>query len=115
MGSVIGDILPMALGVAISPVPIIAVILMLLAPRARAASVAFMLGWVIGVVVVVGAVTFLVQPAGSSDPDDPSLVASSSSSSSEPSSSCSGSGNGGAGRRTARSRRCRRGWPPSTR
>jgi len=76
MGSVIGDILPMALGVAISPVPIIAVILMLLAPKARAASVAFMLGWVVGVVVVVGAVTFLVQPAGSSDPEDPSRVAS---------------------------------------
>ena len=76
MGSVIGDILPMALGVAISPVPIIAVILMLLAPRARAASLAFMLGWVVGVVVVVAAVTFLVQPAGSSDPEDPSLVAS---------------------------------------
>jgi len=35
MGGVIGDLLPTALGVAISPVPIIAVILMLLAPRAR--------------------------------------------------------------------------------
>lgn len=76
MGSVIGDILPMALGVAISPVPMIAVILMLLAPRARAASLAFMVGWVLGVVVVVSAVTFLVQPAGSSDPENPSLVAS---------------------------------------
>ena len=30
MGSVIGEVLPTALGVAISPVPIIAVILMLL-------------------------------------------------------------------------------------
>ena len=34
MGEVIGDLLPVALGVAISPVPIIAVILMLLAPDA---------------------------------------------------------------------------------
>jgi threonine/homoserine/homoserine lactone efflux protein len=76
MGSVIGDVLPLALGVAISPVPMIAVILMLLAPRARAASVAFMVGWVVGVTVVVTAVTFLVQPAGSSDPEDPSVVAS---------------------------------------
>ena len=41
----------MALGVAISPVPIIAVILMLLAPRAKAASVAFMVGWVLGITV----------------------------------------------------------------
>ena len=38
MGAVVGDNLPVALGVAVSPVPIIAVILMLLAPRANAAS-----------------------------------------------------------------------------
>jgi hypothetical protein len=35
-GSVIGDILPLAMGIAISPIPIIAVILMLLSPRAFA-------------------------------------------------------------------------------
>ncbi len=76
MGSVIGDILPVALGVAISPVPIIAVILMLLAPRAKAASVAFLVGWVVGVAAVVTLVTFLVPPGGSSGSDDPSPVAS---------------------------------------
>jgi hypothetical protein len=43
MGSVIGDFLPQALGVAISPVPIIATILMLLAPKAGATSVGFLL------------------------------------------------------------------------
>jgi hypothetical protein len=36
---VIGDLLPLAVGIAISPVPIIAVTLMLLAPRAGEASV----------------------------------------------------------------------------
>jgi hypothetical protein len=35
MGQAIGDLLPSAVGVAISPVPIIAVILMLGTPRAR--------------------------------------------------------------------------------
>ena len=35
MGSVIGEILPLAVGIAISPVPLIAVILMLLSPRAK--------------------------------------------------------------------------------
>ena len=35
MNQVLGDILPLALGVAPSPVPIIAVILMLFAPHAR--------------------------------------------------------------------------------
>jgi hypothetical protein len=48
MGTVIGDLLPLGLGVAISPVPIIAVILMLLAPRAGAASAGFGLVPVIG-------------------------------------------------------------------
>ena len=75
MESVIGDILPVALGVAISPVPVIAVILMLLAPKARAASVAFMVGWVVGITVVVTVVTLLVKPSGSSDASNPSTVA----------------------------------------
>ena len=35
MGNAIGNILPLALGVAISPIPIISVILMLLSPKAR--------------------------------------------------------------------------------
>ena len=34
MGEAIGDVLPLAIGVAISPVPIIAIILMLGTPRA---------------------------------------------------------------------------------
>ena len=52
MSTVIGDILPLAVGVAVSPVPIIAVILMLLAPRATAAGVGFAIGWVVGIVAV---------------------------------------------------------------
>jgi threonine/homoserine/homoserine lactone efflux protein len=59
VGTVIGDLLPLALGVAISPVPIIAVILMLLSPRAGAASVGFALGWLVGIVTIT-AVTVLV-------------------------------------------------------
>ncbi len=38
MGSAIGDTLPLALGIAISPIPIIAAILILLSPRARGTS-----------------------------------------------------------------------------
>ncbi|UTX52006.1 GAP family protein [Leucobacter aridicollis] len=66
MGQVIGDILPLALGIAISPLPIIATILMLLAPNARASSVGFMTGWLAGIVVAVVAFTLLssVIPAG---------------------------------------------------
>lgn len=58
MGAVIGDILPLALGVAISPLPVIAVILMLLSRNPGPTSIGFALGWVVGI--VVGTVVFLV-------------------------------------------------------
>jgi threonine/homoserine/homoserine lactone efflux protein len=48
MGEAIGEILPLAIGVAISPVPIIAIVLMLGTPRARATGTAFALGWIAG-------------------------------------------------------------------
>ena len=53
MGNVVGEILPYALAVAISPVPIIAVVLTLLSPRAKAASAGLLVGWVAGIVVTV--------------------------------------------------------------
>lgn len=59
MNSVIGDVLPLAAGVAISPVPIIAAILMLLSPRAGRTSTGFLLGWVLGIVVATGLFTVL--------------------------------------------------------
>src|SRR6266487_941167 len=52
MGKAIGDILPLAIGVAISPVPIIAIVLMLGTPRARATGPAFAVGWVLGLTAV---------------------------------------------------------------
>ena len=48
MGTGISEVLTFAIGVAISPVPIIAVILILFAPRARLNGPAFLLGWVVG-------------------------------------------------------------------
>lgn len=67
----IGDLLPSAIGVALSPVPIIAVILMLATPKARSNGLAFALGWVVGLVVV-SVVVLLVA----SDADDPNSTAS---------------------------------------
>jgi threonine/homoserine/homoserine lactone efflux protein len=52
MGKAIGDILPLAIGVAISPVPIIAIVLMLGTPRARTNGPAFAIGWVVGLTLV---------------------------------------------------------------
>jgi threonine/homoserine/homoserine lactone efflux protein len=48
----IGDLLPSALAVALSPVPIIAVVLVLAGPNARIAGPAFALGWVAGLLAV---------------------------------------------------------------
>lgn len=59
MNAVIGDILPLALGIAVSPVPIIAAILMLLSPKAQATSIGFFLGWVTGIVAAVTIFTLL--------------------------------------------------------
>jgi hypothetical protein len=52
MGEAIGAILGFAVGVAISPVPIIAVILMLFSRRAASNGVAFLVGWLLGLTVV---------------------------------------------------------------
>lgn len=69
MGSVIGDILPLALGIAISPIPIIAAILMLLSPRARVTSVGFLLGWVVGILIAVIVFTLLSSLIPAADPN----------------------------------------------
>lgn len=52
MGRGISEVLTFAIGVAISPVPIIAVILMLFSRRARINGPVFLLGWVLALAVV---------------------------------------------------------------
>ena len=69
MNVVIGEILPLALGIAVSPIPIIAAILMLLSPRAKGTSVGFLLGWVVGIVVAVTVFTLLAAELPASDDD----------------------------------------------
>ena len=66
LGPVIGDLLPSAVGVALSPLPIVAVILMLATPRGRANGSAFAAGWVVGLIVVCVLVVVL---AGGADED----------------------------------------------
>ncbi|MCU1482077.1 MAG: hypothetical protein JWQ19_2863 [Subtercola sp.] len=69
----IGSILPLALGIAISPIPIIAAILMLLSPKARGTSLGFLVGWVLGIVVAVVVFTLLsaLLPQGGDDASNP--------------------------------------------
>ncbi len=61
MNGAIGEILPLALGVAISPIPILAVILMLLSARAAITSTGFLIGWVVGIIVATSVFTVLAD------------------------------------------------------
>jgi threonine/homoserine/homoserine lactone efflux protein len=52
MGEAIGQTLPIAVGIAISPLPIVAVVLMLAGPRGRVNGPAFVLAWIAGLAAV---------------------------------------------------------------
>ena len=60
LSDAVGQVLSLAVGVALSPVPIIGVVLMLGTPRARSNGGAFILGWVAGLSVV-GTIVLLVS------------------------------------------------------
>jgi hypothetical protein len=68
MGEAIGQSLPLAIAVALSPVPIIAVVVLLTSSRARSLGPVFVLGWLLGLLVVGAIVLAVVGPssAGSS-------------------------------------------------
>jgi Sap, sulfolipid-1-addressing protein len=75
MGQGISEVLPFAIGVAISPAAIIAVILMLFSRRARVNGPLFLLGWVIALSVLAAVVYVLSDQsnAGSSDTSSDSV------------------------------------------
>jgi threonine/homoserine/homoserine lactone efflux protein len=60
------DLLPIAAAVALSPIPIVAVVLVLGSPAARRSGPAFALGWVLGLTAVSVIVVFVL--GGASDP-----------------------------------------------
>jgi hypothetical protein len=71
MGEAVGQTLPLAIGVALSPVPIIAVVLMLTTPRARGNGPAFVIGWLLGLAAVGTIVLALAGPGGASEEGQP--------------------------------------------
>lgn len=75
MQQVIGELLPLALGIAISPIPVIAIILMLITPKARSNGVAFLFGWMTGLLVVGGIALFMVNASDLTSTSDTSTVA----------------------------------------
>ncbi len=62
MGQAIGDVLPAAVIVGFNPFAIIAVILMVLSPKSRAKGPAFLVGWIIGIIVVTGLAVLVTSP-----------------------------------------------------
>lgn len=71
MGPAIGDILPLAVGVAISPVPIIAIVLILGTPRARSNGPAFAVGWLAGLSIAGGIFLAVASGRAQEDGDGP--------------------------------------------
>jgi threonine/homoserine/homoserine lactone efflux protein len=67
VGEAIGQVLSFGVGVAISPLPIVAVVLMLATPRGRANGPAFVLGWIVGLSLVGTVVLLLSSGASASD------------------------------------------------
>ncbi|MFE9139417.1 GAP family protein [Streptomyces sp. NPDC007355] len=67
MGDAIGQMLASAVGIAISPLPLIAVVLMLATPRGRANGTAFTLGWMVTLVAITTAVILAGSGAGADD------------------------------------------------
>lgn len=66
------DLLPAEVGIALSPLPIVAVILILFSARAKTNGISFVAGWVSGLLVVGGAILLLGGNAGGTA-SEPSL------------------------------------------
>jgi threonine/homoserine/homoserine lactone efflux protein len=71
MAEAIGQVLSLGVGVALSPVPIIAVVLMLGTPRARTNGPAFVLGWVVGLALAGTVILLVSSGADASEDGDP--------------------------------------------
>lgn len=64
MNGVIGDVLPLAIAIAISPIAIVAAILMLFSTRAGSTSLGLLIGWVVGIVAAVTVFTVITGGVG---------------------------------------------------
>lgn len=76
MLAAIGEVLPMAVAVATSPIQIIAVLVLLFSARGRISGPAFLIGWLVGLVVVGGLTLLLADPARVDSRSEPSTVGS---------------------------------------
>jgi threonine/homoserine/homoserine lactone efflux protein len=71
MGNAIGQMLPSAVGVAVSPLPIVAVVLMLVSARGRVNGPVFVAGWIVGLAIVGAIVLSIAGGADATDEGEP--------------------------------------------
>jgi hypothetical protein len=71
MGAAIGDVLGLAAGIAVSPMAIVAIILMLVTAKGRADGTMFAVGWLAGLAVLGTVVLLLAGPADASEGGQP--------------------------------------------
>jgi len=71
MGAAIGDVLGLAAGIAVSPMAIVAIILMLVTAKGRANGTLFAVGWLAGLAVLGAVVLLLAGPADASEGGEP--------------------------------------------
>jgi Sap-like sulfolipid-1-addressing protein len=69
MKEAIGQVLPLGIAVALSPIPIVGVVLMLATPRARGNGLAFLAGWIAGLAAV-GAIVLVISGSIDATGDD---------------------------------------------
>ncbi len=68
----LGELLPLAVAIAISPIPIVTAILLLFTPGARRASLAFLGGWLAGILGVALVALIVAGTAGAGTTGNPS-------------------------------------------
>ncbi|WP_280268156.1 GAP family protein [Nocardia wallacei] len=74
MGTVLGDLLPLAMGVAISPIPLVAAILVILSNTSTAPGLGFAAGWVAAIAVVTAVVVLLSGAFGGDREPSPAVA-----------------------------------------
>jgi hypothetical protein len=71
MGAAIGDVLGLAVGVAVSPVAIVVIILLLTTPLGRANGSLFAIGWLAGLAILGAVILLVANPADASSAGKP--------------------------------------------
>jgi Sap-like sulfolipid-1-addressing protein len=71
MGQAIGQVLPLAVAAAITPVPIIASVVLLLTPRAAATGTPYVVGCLLGLIALGAIVLLIAHPADASSNGQP--------------------------------------------